>query len=80
MRPRSSRSSRDWSTRPSSWFAVERRHFALAAKLTAQRNVDLGAGDALHLALAEETRAQLVTLDRRLADAGAALEIPARLI
>jgi predicted nucleic acid-binding protein len=60
--------------------AVERRHFVLAAKLAAQRNVDLGAGDALHLALAEETRAQLVTLDRRLADAGAALEIPARLI
>jgi len=59
---------------------VERRHFLLAAKLAAQRNVDLRASDALHLAISEETRTELVTLDRRMAEAGAALEIAARLI
>lgn len=59
---------------------VERRHFLLAAKLAAQRNVTLRAGDALHFAVSEETRAELITLDRRMAEAGAALEIPARLI
>jgi len=59
---------------------VERRHFLLAAKLAAQRNVNLRASDALHLAISEETRTELVTLDRRMAEAGAALEIAARLI
>jgi uncharacterized protein len=59
---------------------VERRHFLLAAKLAAQRNVNLRASDALHLAISEETRTELVTLDRRMAEAAAALEIAARLI
>ncbi|MET3858095.1 type II toxin-antitoxin system VapC family toxin [Rhizobium sp. OAE497] len=59
---------------------VERRHFLLAAKLAAQRNVNLRASDALHLAISEETRTELVTLDRRMAEASAALEIAARLI
>src|SRR5689334_23286550 len=45
---------------------VERRHFLLAAKLAAQRNVNLRASDALHLAISEETRTELVTLDRRM--------------
>lgn len=59
---------------------IERRHFLLAAKLASQRAVNLRAGDALHLAISEEVRAELVTLDRRMAEAGAALEIRARLI
>jgi len=59
---------------------VERRHFLLAGKLAAQRNVNLRASDALHLAISEETRTELVTLDRRMAEAAAALEIAARLI
>ena len=59
---------------------VERRHFLLAAKLAAERNVNLRAGDALHLSICEETRTELITLDRRMAEAGAALEIAARLI
>ena len=59
---------------------VERRHFLLAAKLAAQRNINLRASDALHLAISEETRTELVTLDRRMAEAAAALEIAARLI
>jgi uncharacterized protein len=52
----------------------------IAAKLAAQRNVTLSASDALHLAVSEETRTELITLDHRMAEAGAALEIPARLI
>ena len=45
-------------------------HFHAAALLADQHQLGLRAGDALHLALATDVGATLVTLDKRLAEAG----------
>ncbi len=52
---------------------VASNHFVLAARLADHHALGLRAGDALHLAIASDLGAVLVTLDRRLAEAGLAL-------
>ena len=53
--------------------------FRAAARFTDQHALGLRAGDALQLAIASEQGATLVTLDRRLAEAGPMLGVPAQL-
>ncbi|MER0237298.1 type II toxin-antitoxin system VapC family toxin [Fulvimarina sp. MAC8] len=55
-------------------------HFRTAAKFTDNHQTGLRAGDALHLAIAAEHGAILLTLDKRLADAGNALGVPTQLL
>jgi predicted nucleic acid-binding protein len=54
--------------------------FRTAAKFTDQHALGLRAGDALHLAIASENGATVHTLDQRLAEAGPALGVEARLL
>jgi predicted nucleic acid-binding protein len=54
---------------------VSRAHFYAAAKFVDQYSLGLRAGDALHLAIAADHSATLCTLDRRQAEAGAALGV-----
>ncbi|HEY0292402.1 MAG TPA: type II toxin-antitoxin system VapC family toxin [Hansschlegelia sp.] len=54
--------------------------FRAAARFADQHTLGLRAGDALHLAVASEHGATLHTLDQRLAEAGPALGVPARLL
>jgi predicted nucleic acid-binding protein len=54
--------------------------FRTAAKFADQYALGLRAGDALHLAVASEHGATVHTLDRRLAEAGPALGVPAQLL
>jgi predicted nucleic acid-binding protein len=51
-------------------------HFRTAARYVDQHALGLRAGDALHLAIASDHGATVVTLDRRLADAGPPLGVP----
>ncbi len=55
-------------------------HFRAAAKFTDQHALGLRAGDALHLAVAAEHGATAHTLDKRFAEAGNMLGVPARLL
>lgn len=59
---------------------VTGRQFRVAARFVDQHALGLRAGDALHLAIASENGATVHTLDQRLADAGPALGVPARLL
>lgn len=59
---------------------VTGRQFRVAARFADQHAPRLRAGDALHLAIASENGATVHTLDQRLADAGPALGVPARLL
>ncbi|MBP0582940.1 type II toxin-antitoxin system VapC family toxin [Labrys sp. LIt4] len=59
---------------------VTGRHFRTAAKFADHHALGLRAGDALHLAIASEHGATVHTLDQRLADAGPAVGVPARLL
>jgi predicted nucleic acid-binding protein len=54
--------------------------FRTAARFADQQTLGLRAGDALHLAIAFEHGATVHTLDRRLAEAGPALGVPAQLL
>lgn len=54
--------------------------FSSAARLADHHELGLRAGDALHLAVASEHGAELVTLDRRLAQAGPTLGVISHLI
>ncbi|MBF0392721.1 MAG: type II toxin-antitoxin system VapC family toxin [Alphaproteobacteria bacterium] len=54
---------------------ISATHFRTAARFADQYVLGLRAGDALHLAIAEERGATLCTLDRRLAEAGLALGV-----
>ncbi|MBB3660845.1 hypothetical protein FHX15_006117 [Rhizobium sp. BK650] len=60
--------------------SVTGAQFRAAARFADQHALGLRAGDALHLAIASEQGATVHTLDQRLADAGPALGIPARLL
>jgi len=60
--------------------AVTGGHFRTAARFVDQHALGLRAGDALHLAIASENGATMYTLDQRLAEAGPALGVPARLL
>ena len=59
---------------------VTGRHFRMAATFVDNHVLGLRAGDALHLAAASEHGACVCTLDRRLAEAGAALGVSTRLL
>ncbi|MGF1549905.1 MAG: type II toxin-antitoxin system VapC family toxin [Sphingomonadaceae bacterium] len=59
---------------------IRRASFEQAARLVELSRRPLSAGDALHLALAKHHEVVLATLDRRQADAAAALGIAAELI
>ena len=61
-------------------FGVTTAHFRAAARFTDQHALGLRAGDALHLAVASDLGALLVTLDQRMAEAGPALGVPTRLM
>lgn len=60
--------------------SVTGSQFRAAARFADQHTLGLRAGDALHLAVASEHGATVHTLDQRLADAGPALGVPARLM
>lgn len=53
--------------------SVDTTHFTTAARFSDQYALGLRAGDALHLAIAVEHGATLVSLDKRLVEAGVAL-------
>lgn len=53
--------------------SVDAANFATAARFADQHVLGLRAGDALHLAVAADHGATLVSLDKRLVEAGAAL-------
>ncbi len=59
---------------------VSGRQFRTAATFADQHALGLRAGDALHLAIAYAHGATVHTLDQRLAEAGPALGVPARLL
>ena len=60
--------------------SVTGTHFRVAAKFADQHRLGLRAGDALHLATASEAGATLVTLDKRLAEAGPVVGVPTQLL
>lgn len=53
--------------------AIDRRHFHIAASYCTHHHLGLRSGDALHLAIAVEIGAEIITLDKRFAAAVAAL-------
>jgi predicted nucleic acid-binding protein len=57
---------------------VARAEFRTAARFAHQHTTGLRAGDALHLAIVEESGGVLVTLDHRLAAAAGALGVKAQ--
>ena len=59
---------------------VEREHFREAAQFADRHRLGLRAPDALHLAVAADHGATLVTLDRSMAKAGKALGVATRLL
>lgn len=59
---------------------VKSGHFLTAAKFADQHGLGLRAGDALHLAVADNNGLILYTLDRRLAEAGPALGVATHLL
>jgi hypothetical protein len=60
--------------------SVRSSHFRTAAHFVDQHALGLRAGDALHLAVAQESGATVHTLDRRLAEAGPALGVSVALL
>jgi predicted nucleic acid-binding protein len=58
--------------------AVEREDFRAAARFADQSELNLRAGDALHLAICANHGASLCTLDRRLAEAAPRVGVPVR--
>jgi len=58
---------------PFTMLPITHRQFELAAELVNHSPMGLRAGDALHLAIAADAGITLATLDRRQAEAGAAL-------
>jgi hypothetical protein len=57
---------------------VEREDFRAAARFADQSELNLRAGDALHLAICANHGASLCTLDRRLAEAAPRVGVPVR--
>jgi len=60
--------------------SVTSSHYRVAASFVDRHELGLRGGDALHLAVASEHGCILQTLDRRLAEAGPKLGIPAALL
>jgi uncharacterized protein len=63
-----------------SMLPIRAGQFRYAARFADRYELGLRAGDALHLAICADHGATLCTLDRRLAEAGTALGVPARLL
>jgi predicted nucleic acid-binding protein len=63
-----------------SMLPIGTQNFHRAASFADRYELGLRAGDALHLAVCADHGATLCTLDRRLAQAGTALGVPARLL
>jgi uncharacterized protein len=61
-------------------YSVGREHFRLAARFADKHDLGLRAPDALHLAVAANKAATLVTLDKRIATAGKTLGVSTRLL
>lgn len=59
---------------------IGQRHFESAGDLLSRSALPLGSGDALHLAIAAAAGAKLVTLDRRMAEAGLGLGLDVQLL
>jgi predicted nucleic acid-binding protein len=59
---------------------VTRDHFVAAARYAEQFSLGLRAADALHLSIAAAQGATICTLDKRLAEAGAALAVSTQLL
>jgi len=60
--------------------AVTEVQFRTAAHYADRSDLGLRAGDALHLAIAADNGATIVTLDHRLAEAAGELAVPAQLL
>jgi predicted nucleic acid-binding protein len=60
--------------------SINRDHFVPAARFADQHGAGLRAGDALHVAVAADQGATICTLDKRLAEAAAALGVSAELV
>lgn len=67
----------DMITRSLRILPVTAEHFAVAARYADRHDLNLRAGDALHLAVAAASGATLLTLDRRLHDACLAVGVAA---
>jgi predicted nucleic acid-binding protein len=59
---------------------VAREGFRAAARFADQSELNLRAGDALHLAICDNRGASLCTLDRRLAEAAPRVGVPVRAV
>ncbi len=59
---------------------ITRDHFLTAARFANQSDLELRAGDALHVAVAAGLGATLYTLDKRLAEAAIALGMNAEMV
>jgi predicted nucleic acid-binding protein len=59
---------------------ITKRHFESAGDFLSRSALSLGSGDALHLAVAAAAGATLVTLDRRMAEAGLGLGLDVQLL
>jgi uncharacterized protein len=59
---------------------IDANHFAIAARIADQHAVGLRAGDALHLAIAFDHGATIITLDQHLAEAGLEARVHTRLL
>ena len=60
--------------------AITTEQFRNAARYSEKSSVGLRAGDALHLAVAADNGATIVTLDRRLAEAATEFAVPVQLL
>jgi predicted nucleic acid-binding protein len=60
--------------------SIEKAHFRTAARFADQFATGLQAGDTLHLALSDDARATMVTLDHRLVSAATSLGLNAQLL
>jgi predicted nucleic acid-binding protein len=59
---------------------IDANHFVIAARIADQHALGLRAGDALHLAIAFDHGAVVITLDQRLAEAGPEAGVRTRLL
>ena len=60
--------------------SIEKAHFRTAARFADQFATGLRASDALHLALTDDARATMITLDHRLVSAATSLGLNAQLL
>ena len=71
---------RDMLTASATIVAIDAPHFNRATDLLERSDKGLGAGDALHLAIAADAGAKLFALDRRMVEAGLALGLDVQIL